>query len=62
MRFTLSSNFPRNPIPQTLREDMHDLNLLGEKFDETDGWDESHDGDGVYNFRGWADACTQMIL
>ena len=42
---------------------MKDLRRIGEAFDEDSGdWDLDGDGDGVYGFRGWADACTHISV
>ena len=42
---------------------MEDLRRIGETFDQDSGdWDEDGDGDGVYGFRGWLDACTRISV
>ena len=42
---------------------MEDLRRIGETFDEDSGdWDEDGDGDGVYGFRGWLDACARVSV
>jgi hypothetical protein len=42
---------------------MEDLRRIGETFDEDSGdWDEDGDGDGVFSFRGWVDACPHTSV
>jgi hypothetical protein len=42
---------------------MEDLRRIGEMVGEDSGdWDEDGDGDGVYRFRGWLDACTRTSV
>jgi hypothetical protein len=58
LRFTLSADYPRNPLPYYLRTDLVDHQRLGEKFAEADDGDDGQDGNGVYTFRGWGGACA----
>lgn len=56
LRFTLSVDYPRNPLPYKLKSDMEDLNQLGERLEESDR-EEDGDVNGVYTFHDWTKAC-----
>jgi hypothetical protein len=58
LRFTLSADYPRNPLPYHLRMDLVDHQRLDEKFTEEDEGDDGQDSNGVYTFRGWGDSCA----